>query len=151
MSLAGRRYQTAGFTLIELIVVLTIIALVAVFAIPRVLPQQSNTALKATAMLLASELRKAHSEAIRVNQSQSMEFNLASRRFGLKGKANVTEFPRDTEIQLVTANTLITGKTGTIRFHSDGSSTGGRVTLSRNGLSYQVDVEWLTGNVTVSK
>jgi len=102
-------------------------------------------------MNLATQLRKARSEAIRSNQRKYIEFDLAARQFGLKDNSNTIEFPQDIEIQLVTANSLIAEKTGAIGFHSDGSSTGGRITLSRNGLKYHVNVEWLTGNVAVFK
>ena len=38
---------------------------------------------------------------------------------------------------------------GSIRFFPDGSSTGGRVTLATDRESYWVDVDWLTGRVSV--
>ncbi len=40
---------------------------------------------------------------------------------------------------------------GGIRFYPDGSSTGGRVTLSLEGLQMRVDVEWLTGRVRITE
>ena len=36
---------------------------------------------------------------------------------------------------------------GAIRFFPDGSSTGGRITLSTDRLAYLVDVDWLTGKI----
>ena len=41
------------------------------------------------------------------------------------------------------------GNRGRIRFFPDGSSTGGRVTLTSDERLYHVDVDWLTGQVRV--
>ena len=40
-------------------------------------------------------------------------------------------------------------KGGAIRFFPDGSSTGGRITLSIDSMRYLVNVDWLTGRVKV--
>ena len=37
----------------------------------------------------------------------------------------------------------------TIRFYSDGSSTGGRITVASGERKYLVDVDWLTGRVSI--
>ena len=39
---------------------------------------------------------------------------------------------------------------GSIRFYADGSSTGGRITVSSGERKYLVDVDWLTGRVSIA-
>ncbi|PIV82132.1 type II secretion system protein GspH, partial [bacterium CG17_big_fil_post_rev_8_21_14_2_50_64_8] len=58
--------------------------------------------------------------------------------------------PEKIEVALFTAQSeLMDAKTGAIRFYPDGSSTGGRVTLSRGERKYRVDVDWMTGRVKI--
>ena len=38
-----------------------------------------------------------------------------------------------------------------IRFFPEGAATGGRIVLSRERAAWQIDVEWLTGEVTVKR
>ena len=58
--------------------------------------------------------------------------------------------PDDLEISLFTARSERLGpNSGAIRFFPDGSSTGGRLTLSTERLGMAVDVDWLTGKVRI--
>ena len=41
-------------------------------------------------------------------------------------------------------------KVGAIRFYPDGSSTGGRITVASGERKYLVDVDWLTGRVSIA-
>jgi general secretion pathway protein H len=36
-----------------------------------------------------------------------------------------------------------------VRFFPEGAATGGRILLKRGDAAWQVDVEWLTGQVTL--
>ena len=38
---------------------------------------------------------------------------------------------------------------GRIRFYPDGTSTGGRVTLTGSGAKYDILVDWLSGRVKI--
>ena len=59
--------------------------------------------------------------------------------------------PAGIDLELLTVATELGGggARGGIRFFPDGSSTGGRVTLSHGSRQYFVDVDWLTGRVSV--
>jgi general secretion pathway protein H len=58
--------------------------------------------------------------------------------------------PERLELKLYTAQRDIVGdKIGAIRFFPDGGSTGGRITLAAGERKYDVDVDWLTGRVTI--
>ena len=46
---------------------------------------------------------------------------------------------------------IVDDKHGAIRFYPDGSSTGGRVTLASGERKFLVDVDWLTGRVTIKE
>ena len=150
MPLTGDRCRVGGFTLIELIVVLTIIALMAVFAVPRILPAGSATALKTQAGEIATILRKTRSEAVRSNQEKWVVIDTEARRIEGDGISGVFEFPANAELKLFTAaEEKASAKRWRIRFYPDGSSSGGRISLVGKGREYHVDTEWFTGHVTV--
>ena len=75
---AGPRHgRDAGFTLIELIVTLTILGLALALIVGYKPPWSSGLGLRGTAAELASGLRLARSEAILRNQSIAFEIDLA--------------------------------------------------------------------------
>jgi len=60
------------------------------------------------------------------------------------------ELPKGIDLKLYTAQSEVTSeRKGGIRFYPDGSSTGGRITLSAGERKYLVDVDWLTGRVSI--
>lgn len=139
-----------GFTLIELLAVLAILALMLVAVPPMLSRGVPGAALKAAAQDVAAGLRQARSEAITRNRAVRFRLDLESRRFAIDGLAGERALPADVELVLTTAESEADGPdAGAIRFHPDGSSTGGGVTLGEGAREYRVLVDWLTGRVSV--
>ena len=70
----------------------------------------------------------------------------------MEGGGTPRRLPQGIVLELVTAEReMLAERRGGIRFFPDGSSGGGRVTLTLAGLERRVDVAWLTGRVTVSE
>jgi len=151
----GRRQKITlvtqgGFTLIELLVVTVIMVMAYSLAAPVVSSGVTSTELKASARQLAAGLRKARSEAITQKRETVLIVDLASRRFQLSGDQRLYRLPKDVAVSLFTAQSeLSNGNTGSIRFFPDGGSTGGRITLTARDRKYDVDVNWLTGQVSI--
>ncbi len=151
----GRRQKVnpaaqAGFTLIELLVVTVIMVLAYSLAAPLVSSGVSGTELKASARQLAAGLRKARSEAIARKHETVLTVDVEGRRFQLSGDQRIYRLPKNVEVKLFTAQSELTdANTGSIRFFPDGGSTGGRITVMANERKYAVDVNWLTGQVTI--
>ena len=140
----------AGFTLIELLVVLVIMAMAYTLASPMISSGVSGTELKASARQLAAGLRKARSEAVARRRETVMTVEVEERQFQLSGDPRLYRLPQSVAIQLFTAQSeLVTGTTGAIRFFPDGGSTGGRITVTSNQRKYDVDINWLTGQVAI--
>lgn len=139
-----------GFTMVEMLVVMTIMALIYAMTAPMISAGVSGAELKAAARQVAAGLRKARSEAVAHKNEVSLTVNVEERRFDLSGDKRVYRLPEKIEISLFTAQSeLKDAKTGAIRFYPDGSSTGGRVTLSRDERKFLVDVDWMTGQVKI--
>jgi general secretion pathway protein H len=142
--------KQAGFTLIELLVVLVIMAMAYTLAAPTLFAGVSGTELKASARQLAAGLRKARSEAITHRRETVMLVDVEGRNFQLSGDQRVYRLPKSVAVQLFTAQSeLVSGNAGAVRFFPDGGSTGGRITVTSRDRKYEVDINWLTGQVAI--
>ena len=153
-SAAGRRghscAQSSGVTLLELLVVLSIMAIVAAMVVPMFGGGVSTGELKGAARQLAAGLRLAQSEALATRRETGVALDLERRTFLVERDRHEHALPRDIELKLYTAQSDLVGeKVGAIRFFPDGGSNGGRVTLAVGERKYHVDVDWLTGRVAI--
>ena len=147
----GRRGNlAAGFTLIEMIVVLAILGFALVLVVGYKPPWSRGLDIDASAAELAGQLRLARSEAISGNQPVTLDVDIAGHRYRL-GNAAPRPLPAGTDIELLTiAGERRATTVGDIRFHPDGSSTGGRIVLAGGSRRVAIGVDWLTGRVAVA-
>jgi general secretion pathway protein H len=142
--------QQGGFTLIELLVVVVIMAMAYAVAAPMVSSGVSGTELKAAARQLAAGLRKARSDAVAKRRETTVTLDVEGRQFQLSGDQRVHRLPKSVAVTLFTAQSeTVSAGAGAIRFFPDGGSTGGRVTVTARDRKYEVDVNWLTGQVSI--
>jgi general secretion pathway protein H len=145
-----RRSRARGVTLLELLVVLSLIGILVAMVVPTLGGGVSTTELKSSARQMAAALRLARSEALASRREHSVRVDLERRVFRVDGDAREIALPRDVELKLFTAQSdLVSDKAGAIRFFPDGGSNGGRVTLGAGERKYEVDVDWLTGRVAI--
>ena len=145
-----RRAGRSGFTLLELLVVLVVISLIAT-AIPGFLVRDNDSLdLDRATRKIAEGLRSAQSAAIVENRDQRFDLDVEHRQF-LAGSAEApVQLPADIDLRFITARQEQTGMSaGRIRFYPDGSSTGGRIMLELRGHRSVIDVDWLTGLISV--
>jgi general secretion pathway protein H len=139
-----------GFTLLELLVVLALLAMTYALVPPMFAIGGSTAELKAGARQVAAGLRKARSQAIASRSETTLTLNVESRSFVLSGDNKPRVLPHQAELGVYTAQgEVVDGNTAAIRFYPDGSSTGGRVTLAMGERKFHVDVDWLTGQVEI--
>ena len=146
------RARAKGFTLLEVVLVLVIgaIAYVAVLTLPS--RGASSADMKAAARTLAAGLRHAQTMAMATRRDSALTIDVDSREFTVSGDTVVRQLPSALEVKLFTAQTEVTSeRRGAIRFYPDGSSTGGRITLASGERKYLVDVDWLTGRVSIGE
>lgn len=151
--LEGRRRGRGelGVTLLELIIVLALIGLLLAVVPPLISGGVSTAQLKAGARQLAAGLRRVRSAAITLQRETVLSLDVDARSFKMTGDRRQYHLPKDLELSLYTAESELSGSSvGAIRFFPDGSSTGGRITLAAGKRQFLVDVEWLTGRVSVT-
>jgi general secretion pathway protein H len=137
-----------GFTLLELMVVLFIMVLG--FSVIGVNLSSSNntTEHQRVSADIISALRYARGMALMAHRESVVTFDLDENSYTVDRRSKVYEIPKTIQVKLVTAQSQLTGqKQASIRFFADGSSTGGRVSLKRGENTWQIDINWLTGQV----
>jgi general secretion pathway protein H len=135
--------------LLEILVVLLLLAIIAAFAGTRIAGTMDRSALNAASAELAADLRRARSLAIVHNAPVVVRVDVDAPSFGIPG-ARTYKVPDRLRMTLFTAVTdRTTANVGEIRFFPDGSSTGGEVTFAGDDARDYVQIDWLTGRVTV--
>lgn len=134
----------------ELLVVLALIAVLMALVPPLLQGGVSGAELKGSARKLAAALKYVRSYAITNHKEAVLTVDMERRYFSMTGRRRQYPLPDNMDISLVTARSeLETESIGKIRFFPDGTSTGGRITLSQGERKYKVDVNWLTGQVAI--
>ncbi|MBL8525340.1 MAG: GspH/FimT family pseudopilin [Betaproteobacteria bacterium] len=140
-----------GFSLLELIVVITIIGLAYTLVPKMVFGGVSGAELRSNVRAVAAGLRLAREAAISTKREAVLTLDLDNRTFTVQNDSRVHKLNETLEVKLYTSQAdLVTEKIGAIRFYPDGSSNGGRVTVAAGDRSFEVDVDWLTGHVTIN-
>ena len=145
------RQRPQGFTLVELLVVLVLVAgvvAIGVAAMARKLPGQQ---LQHSARELAAQLRFTRAQAIATGKPQLFTLDARTREWRAGEKRGGT-LARDIEV-LATGARSEQPREGVaaVRFFPEGAATGGRFVLSHGRAAWQVDVEWLTGEVRLQR
>lgn len=138
-----------GFTLLEMIVVMLIIAMMASLLGTSVVGRMDSVKVATAARDLTAALRYTRSQAVLHREEKFLEVNLDTRSYVAAGQKPV-QLPESMELKLLTAQSEVSSdKVGRIRFFADGGSTGGRVTLISGGREWKVKVSWLTGEISM--
>jgi general secretion pathway protein H len=146
MSDAARR----GFTLLEMVCVLAIIALLAAVLLPFIPRETSRSRLQAYALQAATLLKADRDAAISRNISVATLVDTGGRAIRSGASRTALRVPDDVRFEAVLPQTCQRrAALSTIRFFANGTSCGGSIALSRFDASYEVRVNWLTGRVEV--
>ena len=139
-----------GFTLLEMMIVLTLAALMLALVPPFISGRTSAAELKATARELAAALKFARGQAITRHREAVLTLDTERRRYTVSGQRRSRSLPKGIGINLITARSeQIADKVASIRFFPDGSATGGQIALSGKRQKSVVDINWLTGHVAI--
>jgi prepilin-type N-terminal cleavage/methylation domain-containing protein len=137
MSEAGSR--SSGFTLLETLVVIAIMALIAIIAAPNMIGWLAVLDLQQTTRLLEADLRVARGTAIRTGQKVDLEATNHGREYDWIGGSRF--LPEG--ITLTMSNPLVV--------YPDGSVQSAAITVTSRRRQYAITVDPVTGAVTVSQ
>jgi general secretion pathway protein H len=144
------RPRAAGFSLIELVVVLAVLGFALALFVGYKAPWSRGLGLDGAAAELAAGLRSARAQAIGANRAVAFGLDLAGRGYRIgNGPSRVLQGSFGIEL-LTVAGERQGAASGDIRFNPDGSSTGGRIMLADGRRRVAVGVDWLTGRVRIA-
>jgi general secretion pathway protein H len=139
-----------GFTLLEIVCVLAIVAMLAAVMMPNLPTGTSRQRLEAYALETAAVLKADRTAAVMRRVQVTTEVNAPSRfvRSGATGR--VVSYPRDVTLD-TTLPQLCNRRPAmsSISFLPSGMSCGGTIALSRLGGGYEIRVNWFTGGIDV--
>lgn len=142
--------EERGFTLIELLVVLALLGLFITLmptAMQHALPGMN---LKVAVRELVDGFRTARSQAVSGNRESFILIDVDRQLYRIDKEGDNHVLPGDLSVDLRTAaSEQLDESRGRIRFYPDGTSTGGRVTLTSGKDAYNINVDWFDGRVEV--
>lgn len=140
-----------GVSLIELIVVVVLIAAATALAASVMGVGLPGQQLRNASREMAAQLRYTRAQAIVTGKSQTFSVDARTREWKAPNRRH-GQIPSGISLAATGARIEQTQPDiVAIRFFPEGAATGGRIVLSRERAAWQIDVEWLTGEVTVKR
>jgi len=136
MSEAGDR--SPGFTLLEALVVIAVMALVAAIIVPNILQSLALLSLRENVRIVQADLRVAHATAMRTGAKVTVTERADGHGYDWIG--GTRQLP--TDIALSMSNPIV--------FMADGSVMPATISLSEHGRRIPISLDAATGAVTVS-
>src|SRR5262247_3601931 len=139
--------RKAGFTLIEAVAVMLIIALMASLAIT-MMPGTGRARLKAVTLDAAALLRRERLGAILTGREREVAID-GERRILIGDSGSTVALPPDVTVDLLGTTVPSMDRATIVRFHPDGASSGAALRLSREKAGYEIRINWYTGGVSI--
>jgi general secretion pathway protein H len=141
----------AGFSLLEVLLVMGLFVIISVLAATAITGGFAGMQLRSDAREVAAQLRWTRTQAIATGQPQRFTIDPHAHTWTAP-KNRTGEIARPLGIAFFGAREVQPREgEGAILFFPDGASTGGRVQLSAKRAAMNVDVTWLTGEVTLER
>jgi general secretion pathway protein H len=144
------RIDERGFTLLEMVCVVALIAMIAAVLLPFLPRHTSRSRLQAYALEAATLLKADRNTAIRRRADVSTLVDAPSRAIRSGATSQIVRIPDDVRFDALLPQTCRQrAALSTISFFADGMSCGGSIALSRLDMAYEIRVNWLTGRIEI--
>lgn len=144
------RASERGFTLLEMVAVLALIAIMAAVLLPFMPRHTSRSRLQAYVLQTAALLKEDRDAAIRRGSGVATLVDTRSRLIRSGASADAIRIPDDVYFEALLPRTCHQREAlATISFFPSGMSCGGAVALTRENVGFEVRVNWLTGRVEI--
>lgn len=152
-----------GFTIIEILIVVVIIAIAAMMAVPMI-GSADSMQVRSAADVIAADLEYARSMAISRQREYTVVFNTSNESYQLEDSSGVIEHPvrkgfqyivdfgSSSQLNKIDIVSASFGGTSQISFSPAGTpSSGGVVSLQAGGTTATISVEPVTGFIMISE
>ncbi len=148
-SVAPKADREAGYSLLEIIVALVILALGVTLVSVAFAGASSGMRFDESARSLASSAREAQLRALRSGRDVSLVIDVDQRAYAVAGDNWIT-LPDDVSLRVTSASERsMAPRRPAFVFAPDGGSTGGMIEISRPDRKATVTIDWLTGEATL--
>jgi general secretion pathway protein H len=148
MILRSDTSRDAGFTLIEVLVVIVILGLAAVLVLAQGPARSAGLEARAAASEVAQTLRLGRAQAIATDRPAAVMLDITAHWLSLDGAPRAF-LPAALPLAALMADGS-RPRRAVFGFAPDGSATGGTVALGGPGRRILVTVDWLTGRVDIA-
>jgi general secretion pathway protein H len=139
-----------GFTLLEMVCILAVIAMLAAVLLPNIPRNTSRSRLEAYAVETASLLKADRTAAIRHRVQIATQIDAGARSLRSGSTGQILRVADDVVFDAILPNRCNERPAfSTINFFPTGMSCGGTIMLSRLGATYEIRVNWLTGGIEI--
>jgi general secretion pathway protein H len=141
---------SAGFTLLEVVCVLAVVAMLAAIVLPAVPRNTSRQRLEGYAIETAALLNADQESARRQHRDIATLVDAPARIIRSGASGWTVRLPPDVTMQALLASRCQDRTAGAAIHHlASGMSCGGVLAMTRPGTGFQVKVNWLTGGAEV--
>ncbi len=141
-----QQQQQRGFTLLELLAAISIVALVLAVAVPASVRSYESIQYRQAVRDLITALASARYRAINSGRAQDVAIDPVANTVAFNGE--LTQLPEGFKLVVHATRELNRERAGVIRFYPEGGSSGGDIDMMRpDGSGATVAVDWLVGSV----
>lgn len=144
-----RRFE-AGFTLLELLVVLFIVGMISLMAWPRLDRMPGAAVLQAASLQLGGQIRATRLAAIRTNRAQALTVDAAAGRYWSSVEPQPQALPPHVAVRIEGDCMARGGGLSVISFGANGSACDATIVLTDGRRSARLTIDWLTGAIGVT-
>lgn len=157
IEMQNRKNMYYGFTLVEVIIVVMILAIISLVSVP-MLSNAESFQVKSAANMIASDLEYARSMAITTGQSHSVVFDISNESYEIQdsggsviahpvkiGSNYAVDFTSDSRLDRVD---IVSASTATFNYIGAPVS-GGTISLTAGNSSMAISIEAVTGYISI--
>ncbi|HEY6130910.1 MAG TPA: prepilin-type N-terminal cleavage/methylation domain-containing protein, partial [Halioglobus sp.] len=145
-----RRRFRPGFTLVELLVAITIVGMVLAAAVPASVRSYESMRYRQAIRDVTTTLASARYLAVNTGRAQDVALNPKTNV--IRMNKETWQLPANVNVVVHSAREVNRESEGIIRFYPEGGSSGGDIEIAQpNGSGVKISVDWLVGRVTQEK
>lgn len=145
------RRSDSGFTLLEVLIALAIIASIAGASTLIFSKRISSLQAEREVRTIVDSLQKARLAAMTSGTETRVEFDLDQRQLVYLPKQLVTAMHSNMSVEITVDRGLAARRRAAVRFFPDGSSTGADIQVNFRDYEFEIGVDWLTGLTQIER